>query len=102
MRHTGAERVADVVGAIIGVALAWVWVACTSANPDPRPARDAGAETSTAVDAGVHNVSPDKGTPVHDVTPVCADDAAGCSDADTHACPPWCPAGGPVGHHQMR
>ncbi len=97
MRYSGTESVADVLGALIGVAFgsiaALAWVACSSEDPRPNPPRDAAAEMG--VDAGKDAKPAEATRPPHDVTPVCADDAAGCDklDAESRACPPWCPEG---------
>ncbi len=84
----------------LGVFIVLLFGCAPLADPGPFDASDTERPT---VDA-THDVSspaPDARAPVHDVTPVCADDAAGCNPEPQHACPPWCPAGGPIGHRQQ-
>ncbi len=85
----------------VGVLLWLLLFGCST--PDPSPSVDASPyDRVPRVDAAPDApTEPDARAPVHDVTPVCADDAAGCNPEPPHACPPWCPAGGPIGHRQQ-
>ncbi len=84
----------------VGVLLWLLLFGCST--PAPTPGIDA-SQTEASRDAAsdAPPPAPDARAPVHDVTPVCADDAAGCEPEPPHACPPWCKAGGPIGHRQQ-
>ncbi len=79
----------------VALVLCWAgaWLLFGCASPDTKPRSfDASTDVSYQDAAPDSATMPDARAPVHDVTPVCADDAAGCP-VEPHACPPWCPAG---------
>ncbi len=88
----------------VSLLVLWAWLVFGCASPDDPRSLDASTDVSypdASVDAHPDSPAP---RPPHDVTPVCADDAAGCQDADVPyvpCYPPYCLGGNlPPNHNQ--
>ncbi len=93
------RRAVDILTYLVLFALGVVWLCLFWCCSGPEvPPTDAGAyrDLDSGIDSPISRPDATVPRPTHDVTPVCADDAAGCNPepAPWIPCgPPWCPGG---------